>query len=194
MQFATLFATGLAAGLSITSSAMADLIVGDPLTVIGQIEGTDIMWGTGINGGREHPFGGVTEYFEKDGPITVSSFSLKPPPGHSAAGMLIMDFSESMLPFFHLTDIFIIDIHGIKSPGDGHYIDFVDGHNATTDGYSINLLSIGIAIKGPDVLEVVWTQIPGPSGLTLLGLAGFAWPRRRRSTGQVLSTVQGASA
>ena len=178
---ATTFVLGFLAPL-----AQADLIEGDPIDIVGTFDG-EIVWGSPFEG--THPFGGFTGYVETvffQFPIFVQSFELPPPPGKKFAGQIDIIYDVSYLNAFHLEEI---DISGIKEPGGSNFINTVEVlgplanfSNVSTDGFNIHFIteSFDITQHGAGVVSIVWTQVPAPSALALLGLAGLCGTRRRR--------------
>lgn len=164
--------------------ARADLEPGDPIDIFGFFDG-EAVWG--FEG--PHPFSGESLYtdvlFGTD--IFVTSGELPHPPGKKFAGIIEIAYSDVYLTEFpHLE---MIEISGIKEPGGLNFINSVevlgplaDFSTVSTDGFNIyfEALSVKIALHGDNVVSIVWTQIPTPGALALLGVAGLLGARRRR--------------
>ncbi len=170
-------------GLS-ASVAQADLELGDPIDIRGFFDG-ELAWG--VEG--PHPFGGDSLYtdllFGTD--IFVTSFELEPPKGKKFAGQIDILYSFEYL--FDVLHIETVEITGIKEPGGKNFInsvevlgDLADLTKVSTDGFSIffEANSVDIGNIGGGGVSIVWTQIPAPGTLALLGLAGLTGVRRRR--------------
>ncbi len=175
-------ALGLAAPL-----AQADLLPGDPLTIVGGEPGIP-HWGNLF--GNFHPFGSATTH-QVDGlnVIAVTSDSLPPPPGKKFAGVITIDYGGASGYMFDFPHLEVVDIFGIKDPGGINFINTVETdlpfpHVITTDGFNIHFEvdSQDIATLPTPHVTITWTQsvIPAPGALALLGLAGLMGTRRRR--------------
>ena len=168
--------------------AQADLIPGDPIDIVGTFNG-EAVWGTGIFGGETHPFLAETNYIDQFlfTTILVTSFELPPPPGKKFAGQIDISYDPVYLDNFHTEGI---DITGIKEPGGSNFINSVEAFGASgnpiglisTDGFNIHFeaFSGDILLNGGGIVSIVWTQVPAPGALALLGLAGLCGTRRRR--------------
>ncbi len=196
-RFTLLLALTIAAS-SMTSVARADLIFGQEIEIIG----SGGLWG-GL-----HPFDTVTEFVLGFGTVRVTSQELPPPLGKKFAGEIRIDFLPTagispLVAALLANTPNTIDIFLIKDPLEANQINFVDSFEATTgaarglalsDGSSIfwaesfpgelvsDPLNPDEGFTDPATLNVViqWTQIPGPSSVALLTLAGLTGFRRRR--------------
>lgn len=162
--------------------ARADLEFGDPIDIFGLFDG-EAAWG------GSHPFGGNSLYtdnlFGTD--IFVTSEELEAPKGKKFAARIDIMYDPIYLsenPHFER-----IEISGIKEPGGKNFInsvevlgDLANFSSVSTDGFNIQFeaLSVKIAVYGGNTVSIVWTQVPAPGALALLGVAGLLGARRRR--------------
>ena len=162
--------------------AQADLEFGDPIDIFGIFDGEAAWGGT-------HPFGGDSLFtdnlFGTD--IFVTSVELEPPQGKKFAGRIDISYDAVYLSENPHSEM--IEISGIKEPGGNNLInsvevlgDLANFSTVSTDGFNITFeaLSVKIAQHGGNTVSIVWTQVPAPGALALLGVAGLLGARRRR--------------
>ncbi len=164
--------------------ARADLKLGDPIDIRGFFDG-EAVWG--FEG--PHPFGGVSLYTDVlyGTDIFVTSHELPPPPGKKFAGLIEIFYDTLYL--FGFPHFETIEMSGIKEPGGLNFINSVEVEGpladfsiVSTDGFNIFFAadSVDIGSYGNSVVSIIWTQIPAPGALALLGVAGLLGARRRR--------------
>jgi hypothetical protein len=182
LKMRTFLSAAATAALALTTTANAGLIDGMPVTINGaagpQFGGT--TWGvwSGIAGQGPHILGGFSQYSDSSFPtfyVTVSSYTIAPPPGFFTAAIFTINFASFSPQDFTTHDVSLLNL---ASGGAVTQVTASQG-SVSTDGNDVQWQGTGAGLAANPVLTIGVYQVPAPAAVVLFGAAGVLSRRRR---------------